>query len=48
MKPTVILSTLRHMGRYGLGAPVLLLVMLCMMVIPLAPAALDVLFTFNI
>jgi flagellar biosynthesis protein FlhA len=31
-----------------LGAPVLLIVMLCMMVVPLPPFALDALFTFNI
>jgi flagellar biosynthesis protein FlhA len=32
----------------GLGAPILLLLMLAMMVVPLPPFALDVLFTFNI
>jgi flagellar biosynthesis protein FlhA len=45
--PTVktrLLDTLRT----GLGAPVLLLVILGMMVVPLAPVVLDILFTFNI
>ncbi len=32
----------------GLGVPLLLLVMLAMMMVPLPPAALDLLFTFNI
>jgi len=32
----------------GLGAPVLLMVMIAMIVVPLAPLALDVLFSFNI
>ena len=32
----------------GLGAPVLLVVMIAMIVVPLAPIALDVLFSFNI
>ncbi|MGB1685390.1 MAG: FHIPEP family type III secretion protein, partial [Pseudomonadales bacterium] len=32
----------------GLGTPVLLVVMLMLMIIPLPPIALDMLFTFNI
>jgi len=32
----------------GLGAPILLMVMIAMIVVPLAPLALDVLFSFNI
>ncbi len=48
MNLTAIFDTLRLASRNGLGAPILLLVMLCMMVIPLPPAMLDVLFTFNI
>ncbi|MGC1955364.1 MAG: FHIPEP family type III secretion protein, partial [Gammaproteobacteria bacterium] len=43
-----VLRRLAHLGRYGLGAPLLLIVMLCMMVVPLPPFALDALFTFNI
>jgi len=38
----------RNIIRAGLGAPLLLLVMLAMMVVPLPPFILDVLFTFNI
>jgi flagellar biosynthesis protein FlhA len=41
-------STLQHIVQSGLGAPVLLMMMLCMMVLPLPPFALDMLFTFNI
>jgi len=48
MNVTAILHTLRELGRNGLGAPILLLAMLSMMVVPLAPALLDALFTFNI
>ena len=32
----------------GLGTPVLILLLLAMMVLPLPPLALDLLFTFNI
>ena len=35
-------------ARNGLGAPILVLVMLSMLVLPLPPIALDLLFTFNI
>ncbi|PYG04069.1 MULTISPECIES: flagellar biosynthesis protein FlhA [unclassified Thioalkalivibrio] len=42
------LDRLSGMGRWGLGAPLLLIAMLSMMVLPLPPVALDVLFTFNI
>ncbi len=37
-----------QLSRGGLGSPVLVMVILLMMVIPLAPFALDMLFTFNI
>ena len=40
--------TLRRLMRNGLGAPLLLLAILAMMVVPLPPIALDALFTFNI
>ncbi len=43
-----MLNRLRDLARSGLGAPLLLLVILAMMVVPLAPFALDLLFTFNI
>ena len=42
------LTRIRNIGRSGLGAPVLMVVVLSMMVLPLAPFALDLLFTFNI
>ncbi len=42
---TLTLSTL---GRSSLGAPILLVMMLAMMVLPLPPILLDVFFTFNI
>ncbi len=41
-------ATLSSMARSGLGAPVLLILILAMVVIPLPPFALDVFFTFNI
>ncbi len=40
--------SLRNIGRQGLGAPVLLVMMLAMVIIPLPPFALDMFFTFNI
>jgi flagellar biosynthesis protein FlhA len=46
--PNNFLTRARDMARSGLGAPVLLLLILAMMVVPLAPLALDLLFTFNI
>jgi len=39
---------LRELSRSGLGAPVLLVMMLAMVVLPLPPLALDMFFTFNI
>ncbi|WP_017942242.1 MULTISPECIES: flagellar biosynthesis protein FlhA [unclassified Thioalkalivibrio] len=42
------LDRLGNVGKWGLGAPILLIAMLSMMVLPLPPVALDVLFTFNI
>ena len=42
------LTQLTGLARGGLGAPVLLMLILAMMVVPLAPFALDLLFTFNI
>ncbi|HHJ13663.1 MAG TPA: flagellar biosynthesis protein FlhA [Gammaproteobacteria bacterium] len=40
--------SLRDIGRNGLGAPLLLVMMLAMVIVPLPPIALDMLFTFNI
>src|SRR5580704_3801710 len=42
------LSELLRMLQRGAGAPLLLLAVLAMIVVPLPPLALDVLFTFNI
>ncbi|RFA28531.1 flagellar biosynthesis protein FlhA [Alkalilimnicola ehrlichii] len=42
------LNVVRDIGRRGIGAPILVVALLTMMVIPLAPLALDMLFTFNI
>ncbi|MCG5535048.1 flagellar biosynthesis protein FlhA [Ectothiorhodospira mobilis] len=41
-------DSLQTIKRSGLGAPLLLMALLAMMVIPLPPLALDLLFTFNI
>ena len=46
--PNSITDLLHSLHRGGLGAPILLLAMLAMMVVPLAPFLLDILFTFNI
>jgi len=40
--------SLRNISRQGLGAPLLLVMMLAMVIIPLPPFALDMFFTFNI
>ncbi len=45
---TELFAALNQAGRRGLGAPILLTVMLAMMVIPMAPLLLDLFFTFNI
>ncbi len=42
------MSSLRNVSRSGLGAPLLMLLMIGMIIIPLQPFALDVMFTFNI
>jgi flagellar biosynthesis protein FlhA len=39
---------LQGISRFGLGAPVLLIALLAMLVLPLPPFVLDILFTFNI
>ncbi|MET0087515.1 MAG: flagellar biosynthesis protein FlhA [Sedimenticola sp.] len=48
MDATAILGNVRSVGARGLGAPLILMMMLAMIVIPLPPIALDVFFTFNI
>ena len=47
-QPNTFLTQAGTLLRSGLGAPVLLMLILAMMVVPLAPFALDLLFTFNI
>jgi len=44
----VLATNLSDFNRYGLGAPLLVMVILSMMVVPLSPFVLDMLFTFNI
>ena len=48
MNATVAVPWLKALNRTGLGAPLLLMMMLAMVVLPLPPLALDVFFTFNI
>jgi len=48
MDNTAALGGLRAINRNGVGAMFLLLIMLAMMIIPIPPLLLDVLFTFNI
>jgi flagellar biosynthesis protein FlhA len=48
MDATAILSNVKQVGVRGLGAPLVLLMLLAMVVIPLPPIALDMFFTFNI
>ena len=43
-----LIITLQRLIKNGLGAPLLILMMLAMMVVPLPPFILDLLFTFNI
>ena len=49
MAETSVIMTLRDISRNGmLGAPILLMAILAMLVVPLPPAMLDIFFTFNI
>ncbi|MDQ0011308.1 flagellar biosynthesis protein FlhA [Luteibacter jiangsuensis] len=43
-----LMGTFRQIGRRGIAAPVAMLIMLGMMMLPLPPFMLDLLFTFNI
>ena len=43
-----IIKNIGNLRRNGLGAPVLLMVIMAMIVVPLAPFMLDLMFTFNI
>lgn len=44
----VAMNSLKNISRQGLGAPLLLLMMMAMIVVPLAPIVLDAFFSFNI
>ncbi|HEB95928.1 MAG TPA: flagellar biosynthesis protein FlhA [Sedimenticola thiotaurini] len=48
MDATAILSNVKQAGSRSLGAPLILIMMLAMVIIPLPPFALDTFFTFNI
>ncbi|MES9898404.1 MAG: flagellar biosynthesis protein FlhA [Sedimenticola sp.] len=48
MDTAAILSNVRSFGVRGFGAPVILIMMLAMIVVPMPPLALDVFFSFNI
>lgn len=45
---TAFLDNMKSVSRNGLGAPLLLMMMMAMIVVPLAPFMLDVFFSFNI
>ncbi len=45
---TAFLDNIKSISQKGLGAPLLLMVMMAMIVVPLAPFMLDVFFSFNI
>lgn len=45
---TAFIDNVKSIRRNGLGAPILLMVMMAMIVVPLAPFMLDVFFSFNI
>jgi len=48
MTGTQVLGNFKQLARRGAGAPVMMLVMLAMMMLPLPPFLLDILFSFNI
>jgi flagellar biosynthesis protein FlhA len=48
MTGTDVLGNFKYLARRGVGAPVMLLVMLAMLMLPLPPFLLDMLFSFNI
>ncbi len=45
---TAVMNNIRELSRNGLGTPLLLMALLAMMILPMPPLALDMLFTFNI
>src|SRR3569832_1461332 len=48
MSQADVMVGLKSLSRAGIGAPLLLVMMLAMMVLPLPPFLLDIFFTFNI
>ena len=48
MASATAIDSLKSLGRRGVGAPVVMLAMLAMMMLPLPPFLLDMLFSFNI
>ncbi|WP_114239962.1 flagellar biosynthesis protein FlhA [Dyella sp. C9] len=48
MATATAIDSLKTLGRRGIGAPVIMLAMLAMMMLPLPPFILDMLFSFNI
>ena len=48
MSQSALFTAVREMARSGLGAPLLMIIVLAMVVVPLPAVALDVFFTFNI
>ncbi len=48
MDASVLLNNIKSSGVQGLGAPLILVMLLAMIIIPLPPLALDIFFTFNI
>jgi len=48
MATATAIDSLKSLGRRGVGAPVIMLAMLAMMMLPLPPFILDMLFSFNI
>jgi flagellar biosynthesis protein FlhA len=48
MDNAVILNNIKQLGARGFGAPLVLVMLLAMLIIPLAPIVLDIFFTFNI
>ncbi|MCC5810631.1 MAG: flagellar biosynthesis protein FlhA [Ectothiorhodospiraceae bacterium] len=45
---SAVMNNIRELSRNGLGTPLLLMALLAMMILPMPPLALDMLFTFNI
>jgi flagellar biosynthesis protein FlhA len=48
MNTALVLNNVRQVGARGLGAPVMLMMLLAMVVVPLPPFVLDLFFSFNI